>query len=65
MTHPILSVKFQGPSERRSLNNIGLSVNVLDRSPSHATREREALVPFLAQVLTGNLTTRVHSHSAC
>ena len=57
MTHPILSVKFQGPSERRSLNNSGLSVNVLDRLPSHATRdpEREAPAPFLAPVLTGNL----------
>ena len=67
MTHPILSVKFQGPSERRSLNNSGLSVNVLDRLPSHATRdpEREAPAPFLAPVLTGNLTTRVHTRSTC
>ena len=49
MTHLILSVKFQGPSERRSLNNIGLSVNVPDRSLSYATRESEAPVPFWHQ----------------
>ena len=64
ITHPVFPVKFHGPGERKP-NNTGLSFNALDWSPSHATMERKAPAPFLAPVLTRNLTTRVHPHSLC